>query len=66
MQGGTPSSIVYPTVKPLTYAAFYEHFAKALHGEGEVPVKPDGPAEVIRLIELARQSSVEGKTLNVW
>ena len=66
MQEGIPSSNVYPTAKPLTYAVFYEHLAKALKGEGEVPVKPDGPAEVVRLIELARQSSVEGKTLNVW
>ena len=66
MTEGTPSSSSYPTAKPLTYATFYKEFADALNGKGEVPVKPDGPAEVIRLIEMARQSSVDGKTLTVW
>jgi predicted dehydrogenase len=54
-----------PTLHPFTYGGFYQEFAKALAGEGEVPVPPEGPAEVIRLIELARQSSTEGRTLDV-
>lgn len=63
MDDGIPSTRRYETVKPLTYGVFYDELAKALAGHGEVPVKPEGPAEVIRLIELARQSSSEGKTL---
>ena len=65
MEGETPSTVTYPTVEPLTYGAFYTQFTKALIGQGEVPVNPEGPAEVIRLIELARQSSRDGKTLSV-
>ena len=37
----------------------------ALAGEAEVPVKAEEAVEVIRLVELARQSSREGKTLDV-
>ncbi|MCJ1403181.1 hypothetical protein MMC11_006404 [Xylographa trunciseda] len=65
MEGEAPSTNAYATVKPLTYGAFYTQFTKALKGEGEVPVDPEVPAEVIRLVELARQSSREGKTLSV-
>jgi predicted dehydrogenase len=65
MENGKPSTKTCPTVEPLTYGIFYQQLAKALAGEGDVPVKPEGSAEVIRLIELARQSSVEGRTLDV-
>ncbi|MCJ1479728.1 hypothetical protein MMC13_008414 [Lambiella insularis] len=62
---GAPCTRLYATIEPLTYGVFYTEFAKALSGDGEVPVNPEGPAAVIRLIELARQSSLEGKTLSV-
>ena len=65
MKGDIPSTTIYPTVEPQTYGAFYTQFAKALNGQEEVPVHPEGPAAVIRLIELARQSSIEGRTLAV-
>jgi hypothetical protein len=40
--------------------------ARALKGEKEaVPVKPEDAALVIRLAELARESSKLGKTLDV-
>ena len=65
MKGETPSTNTYPTVEPLTYGAFYSQFAKALNGQGDVPVNPEGPAEVIRLIELALQSSTHGRTVSV-
>jgi predicted dehydrogenase len=65
VNGSSFSEETYATIKPLTYRTFYELFAKALLGEGEVPVDPEGPAHVIRLIELARQSSKDGKTLDV-
>lgn len=59
------SEEIYPTVEPVTYQAFYTKLAKALAGQGEVPVEPEGSAAVIRLIELAKQSSKEGRTVDV-
>lgn len=53
----------YPNIKPLTYATFYRQFASALAGGSKVPVDPAGCARVIHLIELARQSSREGRTI---
>lgn len=63
--GANISSKTYPTVEPLTYGAFYEIFAKALEGKGEVPVTAEDAANVIRLAELAKKSSDEGRTLDV-
>jgi predicted dehydrogenase len=59
------SADVYPTVEPPTYAEFYRKFARALAGEGKVPVDAKAAAGVIRLIELAKESSKTGKTLDV-
>ncbi|KAL8804559.1 MAG: hypothetical protein Q9182_002474 [Xanthomendoza sp. 2 TL-2023] len=53
-----------PTV-PKTYQAIYSQFALAMAGKGDVPVKADDARTVIRLIELAKQSSNEGRTLDV-
>lgn len=55
----------YPNFEPATYKAFYTQFANALAGEGNVPVEPESARDVIRLIELARRSSAEGRTLRV-
>ena len=65
MQDGQPKSQTYANIEPLTYSAFYSQFAKALSGQGQVPVEPETPRDVIRLIELARLSSKEGRTLDV-
>lgn len=43
---------------------YVELFARALRGEGDVPVKVKEVAEVLRLIELAMKSSDEGTTLD--
>lgn len=54
------------TVEPPTYCEFYSRLAKALRGEkGMLPVQSEEAALVIRLIELARESSQSGKTLVV-
>lgn len=63
--GTSISEEIYPTVKPVTYRVFYTNLAKALAGQGEVPVEPEGPAAVIRLLELAKQSSKEGRTIDI-
>ncbi|KAK4696224.1 hypothetical protein P7C71_g1658, partial [Lecanoromycetidae sp. Uapishka_2] len=65
MHGDQPRSEHCPNIEPPTYSSFYSQFAQALAGQGSVPVKPEGPRDVIRLIELARLSSGEGKTLKV-
>jgi predicted dehydrogenase len=53
------------TVKPETYTRYYELLAEALQGKGSVPVSADEAADVIKLVELAKQSSDEGRTLDV-
>ena len=65
VNGGSLSSKTYPTNNTLNYQHFYMDFLQALNGKGSVPVNPRSSAAVIRLIELARQSSQEGKTLDV-
>ncbi|KAI9830755.1 MAG: hypothetical protein M1819_005420 [Sarea resinae] len=65
IQDGKPVSKVFPTAHPPTYVEFYQRFADALRGKGEVPVKPEEAGAVIRLIELAKESSKTGRTLDV-
>ena len=65
MNDGEPKMEVRRLNEPLTYSTFYSEFAKALSGQGDVPVKPEGASVVIRLIELARKSSEERRTLDV-
>ena len=65
VEKGVISSKPHPTVNPETYSAFYEQLAKALAGQGNVPVTAEEGINVIRLVELARESAYEGKTLDV-
>ena len=67
IQDDQPRSKLCPNIKPITYSTFYEQFAKAIEGQGQipVPVEAEGAKNVIRLIELARLSSKEGWTLKV-
>ncbi len=65
IRNGQPSKEDCPNITPLTYTTFYSEFAKALSGEGQVPVRPEEARDVIALIELARRSSQEGRTLHV-
>lgn len=65
IKDGKPSREIRQLKEPLTYSTFYKEFAKALADQGEVPVKPEGASAVIRLIELAKQSSEQGRTLEV-
>ncbi|KAL2824261.1 oxidoreductase [Aspergillus cavernicola] len=47
------------------YQHFYENVHAAITGQAELSVKPKDAALVMRLIELCRQSAVEGRTLDV-
>ena len=54
------------TVEPATYCEFYKRLARAIRGEKDaVPVNGEEAALAIRLVELARESSRFGKTLEV-
>ncbi|RMZ91247.1 hypothetical protein DV736_g1545, partial [Chaetothyriales sp. CBS 134916] len=63
---GKISSTQVKGVEPQTYCEFYKKFAAALNGsKEEIPVDASRAAEVIKLVELARESSLQGKTLDV-
>lgn len=63
---GKVKSEVVPTLEPASYTKYYERLAQALKGDGsEVPVTGEQAVNLIRLIELAHQSSEEGRTLDV-
>lgn len=53
----------YTSVEPTTYVEYYRILAKALQGQGEVPVKGEDAADVLRIIEMVQESSETGKTL---
>ena len=48
---------------PGAYETFYRQMAAAVRGEGPVPVPAEQAREVIRVIESARRSSAEGRTV---
>ena len=54
----------YPTLAGC-YPAYYNNVACAIRGEEELIVKPEQAREVIRLIELAQQSSAEKRMIPV-
>lgn len=48
---------------PGAYETFYRQMAAAVRGAGPVPVSAEAAREVTRVIECARRSSAEGRTL---
>lgn len=62
---GEPEAEKWPNKEPVTYKKFYEAVAEVLSGAKENLLDPQVPADVIRLIELAKLSSQEGRTLKV-
>ncbi|KAJ5317671.1 hypothetical protein N7508_002179 [Penicillium antarcticum] len=65
MQGDKPVKEVVPTVEPPTYTEYYRKLVRALSGDGALPASGAEARDVIRLIELARESSRTGRTLDV-
>lgn len=66
VKNGEITSEVVPTVEPATYAEYYRKLARALAGDAkQLPVDPNTASLVIRLVELALQSSSSGKTMDV-
>jgi hypothetical protein len=52
----------YPTV-PGRWMGLYENLAAAIHRREELAVKPDGVRDVLRIIELARESNEKRVTV---
>lgn len=50
---------------PPTYGAFYSILLGALDGKNAVPVDAREARNVIRLVELARESSEKGTTISI-
>lgn len=65
IKDGKPVKEVVPTVEPPTYTEYYRKFVRALGGEGDLPASGAEAAKVIRIIELAIESSQTGRTLDV-
>jgi len=60
--GATPQPERYPTL-PGCYQKYYENIYRAIRGREELAVKPEQAREVIRVIELAVQSSNQKRVL---
>jgi len=67
LDGGKPKSSVLQNVEPKTYAALYDGFAKAIEGgsESAVPVKASEARDVLKIIEAAKESAKNGKTVSL-
>ena len=50
---------------PGNYMAFYDNVHDVLAGDAEMAIRPEEARDVIRLIELARESSRQGATLEL-
>ncbi|KAJ5562426.1 hypothetical protein N7535_003121 [Penicillium sp. DV-2018c] len=65
VQGDKFVKEIVPTVEPPTYTEYYRKLVRALNGEGQLPASGEEAREVIHLIELARESTRTGRTVDV-
>jgi len=67
MLDGKPKKEILKNVVPETYAALYAGFAKAIEtgNAAAVPVKASEVAEVLKIIEAAKESAKTGKTITL-
>lgn len=56
---------VAPEEPPQTYIKLFEALAKAIRGDGPAPVTAEQAAETLKVIEIAKQSSEEGRAIKV-
>jgi len=62
-----PGTVTRTTIKtePGDYRGYYANVRDAINGAAQLQVKPEDAWRVIRLLEMARESSSEGRTLPV-
>lgn len=62
-----PGTLVKEPIKTAhgDYRLYYANVRDAINGAAELAVKPEDAYRVIRLLEMARESSAEGRTLKV-
>ncbi|KAF9888249.1 hypothetical protein FE257_008818 [Aspergillus nanangensis] len=65
VKNGALHASPYPNLSPPTYTAFYDILSDALDGKCEVPVAARDARNVIRLVELAQESSDKGVTVSI-
>jgi predicted dehydrogenase len=67
LEDGKPKEKAHENVQPLTYAALYAGFARAIEkgGADSVPVKAAEARDVLKIIEAARESAKSGKTIKI-
>jgi predicted dehydrogenase len=67
LQEEKPKESKFLNVKPLTYGALYAGFAKALEDGDEkaIPVKASEARDVLRIIEAARKSALDGASVKL-
>jgi len=67
LKDGKPVTRTLPNIKPKTYAALYSGFAEAIEngGEAAVPVKASEARDVLRIIEAAKESAKNRKTVSL-
>ncbi|KAK3326167.1 hypothetical protein B0H66DRAFT_512469 [Apodospora peruviana] len=65
--GGNVEERVCPTVEPETYVRFYELFARAVESgkEEDVPIPASHAAQVLRIIEAAKESAKTGREVGL-
>lgn len=66
-EDGSIKDFTHPNVKPQTYLKFYELLTKALQTgkESDVPVPASEAADVLRIVEAARESARTGKAVSL-
>lgn len=65
LKEGTLQASKYPNVSPPTYKAFYDTLFNALEGRSDVPVSARDARNVIKIVELAKESSKMGVTISI-
>lgn len=63
--GGKVERKAYPTVKPETYVEYYRVLAKALRGEGKVPVSAEEGRDLLVILEAVKRSSDEERKMRL-
>ena len=67
LDGDKPVASKYKNVEPLTYASLYDEFRLAIEGGGEaaVPVRASDARDVLRIVEVVRESAQTGRAVSL-